>query len=174
MDYHIQIEAASLDVLAQPTPGVGLLHRTTEALGRPEILAPNVDVGLVASNGKGSDDHAFQEHMWVALQDVSIFEGPRLPLVGVDYEVLGLWTGLRDKGPLPRCWKPSSPQAAEVCPGDLVNDLRRGHGRKRFFGRNVTFVGDVRIPPRALWVFKPRREHGAIGRDKGLPLVARA
>ncbi len=32
MNHDIQIEAAPLDVLAQPPVGVGLLHRTAEAL----------------------------------------------------------------------------------------------------------------------------------------------
>ena len=51
MDDHVQIEAAALDVRAQPPVRMRFLHGAVEALRRAEVLAPDVDVGLVAADG---------------------------------------------------------------------------------------------------------------------------
>src|SRR5437867_7197876 len=173
MDDDIQVEAAPLDVLAQPASGVSFFHCPIEAMSRAEILAPNVNVGLVAPDRVGSDQHALEKCMRVALEDVSILESPRLPFVGVDDQILGLRTTLWDERPFSSCRKPGSAQTAKVGPRDLVYDLRRRH-RERLPGCGVTFVRDVSVPPGSPCVLEPRREHWSIGRDKGLRLVDQA
>src|SRR5207249_4975079 len=146
MDDDIQVEAAPLDVLAQPASGVSFFHCPIEAIGWPKILAPNVDVRLVAPDREGSDQHALQKCMRVALEDVSILESPRFPFVGVDDQILGFRAALWDERPFSSCRKSGSAQTAKVGPRDLVDDLRRRH-RERLPGCGVTFVCDVSVPP---------------------------
>src|ERR1700737_3936133 len=104
--------------------------------------------------------------MRIPLEDVSILEGPWLPLVSIDHQVLGLWAVLRDKRPLSRFWNPSPAPTAEVFPGDFFNDLRWRPRRKRFLGCDVTSARNVRLPLGTLCVFKPRGEHGPVCGNK--------
>src|SRR5206468_3377807 len=113
----------ALDVLAEPAPGVGFLHRTTEALGRSEVLAPDVHVGFVAADRKGGDDHALDERVGIALEDVPVLERSGLSLVCVDHQVLRLRASLGDERPFSRGWKSGPAQTAEVCTPHLVDDL---------------------------------------------------
>src|SRR5262245_10207200 len=114
MDDDIEIEAPSLNVLAKPAALVRFGHCPSEAFGRPEVLAAYIDVGFVAPNRVGSDDHAFKQRMRIALEDVSILEGSRFSLVGIDHEILGLRAGFRDEGPFSAGRKPRAAKAAEV------------------------------------------------------------
>ena len=127
MDDHVEVEAAALDVLSKPAIGVRFLHRATEALSRPEVFAPNVHVRLVAADRIGSDDHAFDQRVGVALENVSVLECARFSLVPVDDEILGFRTALGDEGPLSRGWESRAAQTAQVCAGHLVDDLSGCH-----------------------------------------------
>ncbi len=124
----------------------------------------------MAPDGIGRDHHAFQKGVGVALEDVSVLERARLPLVGVDHQILGLWAGLRDEGPLSRGRKSSPAQTAEVGPGDLVDDLRRRHREKRLPGRDVASSRDVGVPPRPVWILESGREHRSVSGHKRLRL----
>jgi len=46
MDDYVQVKAGPQDVLAKPPFTLGLLDGALQALGRPKIFAPNVDVAL--------------------------------------------------------------------------------------------------------------------------------
>src|SRR5207247_11405614 len=109
MDHDIQIEAAALDVPAEPALRVRFSDCTSEPFGRLEVLTSNVDVGFVAADRERGDDHAFEQRMRIPLEDVPILEGTGLAFVGVDHQILGLWTGLRTERPLSRRWKTGSP-----------------------------------------------------------------
>jgi hypothetical protein len=60
VDHHVQVKPGPLDILAEPALSVGLIYGALKALRRPEVLAPNVDIGLVTADGKSCDDHAFE------------------------------------------------------------------------------------------------------------------
>ena len=171
MDDDIEIEAPSLNVLAKPAALVRFGHRSSEAFGRPEVLAANIDVGFVAPNRVSGDDHAFEQRVRIALEDVSILEGSRFSLVGIDDEIPGLQAGFRDEGPFSAGWKPRAAQTAEVGPRDLVDDLRGRHRRERFPGGDITAVCDVGVPPRAARVPETRRDDGPVGGDEGVRLI---
>ena len=114
MDHDVQIEAASLNVLAKPAALVRFGHRTGEPFGRPEVLATNIDVGFVASSRGSSDDHAFEQGVRIALENVSILEGSWFPFVGIDDEVFGFRAAFRDERPFSAGRKPRAAQTAEV------------------------------------------------------------
>src|SRR5688572_5745314 len=131
MNHHIQIEASPLDVSAQPTAGIGFLHRTTEAMDRSEVLASNIDIRLMTPDRIRSDDHAFEKRMGIPLEDVSVLEGPRLSFVGVHHQIPGLRIRLRNEGPFSPRRNSSPAQTAEVCPVHFDMDWSRCHGDRR-------------------------------------------
>ena len=100
--------------------------------------------------------------MRVPLENVSVLEGSRLALVGIDHEIPGLRSGPGNEGPLLSGRKACAAQTAEVRTGDLVDDLRRRH-RQRLPGSGVPSAGDVRIQPGPVRILEPRRKHGAVG-----------
>src|SRR6516225_4153664 len=85
VDHDFQVKAGPLDVLAEPIPAIGLTDGALQALGRTEILAPNVNIGLVTADGMGRDDYAFEQGVRITLQDIAVFEGSGLALVSVDH-----------------------------------------------------------------------------------------
>src|SRR5438552_539897 len=74
VDDHIQIKAGSLNVLPKPVLAVGFIDGALQALRRPEIFAPNVDVRLMTADGVSGDDHTLEQSMRVPLQDVAILK----------------------------------------------------------------------------------------------------
>src|SRR5437867_12239691 len=112
--------------------------------------------------------------MRIALEDISIFEGPRLTLVAVHHQILGLGAVLWNEGPFSPRGKPRPAQTAEVSFQHRIGDLRRRHGRQRFPGCDITTIRHVRVPPCPLGVLQPGREDRAIRRNKWLRLSTRA
>ena len=166
MDDHVQVETGPLDVFAQPTLAVGLIDGPLQPLGRLEVLAPNVDIGLMTADGKGRDDHAFEQCVWIPLHDVAVLERTGLALVRVDHEVLWLGRFLGDEGPLPAGGKPGPTQSAQISFGDLVDHLFRGHGGERFPGRAISVVSNVILVPGPVGIFQSRGEHRPVGADE--------
>ena len=162
----IQIKAGPLDILAQPPLGIGLVQGALQALRRAEVLAPNVDVGLMAADGIGCDDHAFQQGVRVPLHDVAVLEGTGLTLVRVDHQVFGLGRFLGNKGPLPAGWKPGPAQTTQVGSGNLVDHLCRGHGSERFPGREISVISDVVLEPGPVRIFEAGGKHRPAGPDE--------
>ncbi len=173
MDDDVQIESAPLDVLAQPPVRIGFLHGAVEALRRAEVLAPDVHVGLVAANAVSGDDHALQQRMRVALEEIAILERPRFSFVGVHDQINRLCAVLRDERPLLRRRESGSAETAEIRARHLVDDLR-GRQRKRPLRCDVPSARDVRVPPRPVRVPQPCRDDWTSGRDERLGLATGA
>src|SRR4029450_5428571 len=116
---------------------VGLAHRRGEPAPGLDVLAADVDEGGRRADGARRDEHALDERVRVALEQVAILEGSRLALVGVDHQVDGAGVGLRDERPLGPRREPGAAEAAEVRALDLLQD-RGGLHRLRLRPRLVT------------------------------------
>src|SRR5262249_29710169 len=153
---HVQVKAGPLDVLAKPTLVIGLIYSALQPLGWPEVFAPNVDIGLMAADGIGCDDHAFKEGVRVPLQDVAVLKGPGLTLVRIDNEVLWFGRFLRNEGPLLTGGEPRPAQTAQLGFGNFVDDLCRGHGGESFSGLEISTISDVVFEPCSVWIAEAR------------------
>src|SRR2546430_14041645 len=104
---------------------VRLLDGGAEATPRLDVLAADVDEAERRADGARGDEHALDERVRVALEQVAVLERARLALVGVDDEVDGAGVGLRDEGPLHPRREAGAAEAAQVRLLDLVGDRRR-------------------------------------------------
>src|SRR5918994_1197543 len=96
----VQVEPGALDVAAQQPLVVGGVDRRLEPAARPAALAPQVDEGVAAADGVGGDDHALDQGVRVALEQLHVLEGAGLALVGVDHQVGRLAGPLGQEAPL--------------------------------------------------------------------------
>ena len=62
----------------------------------------------------GRDDHALEQRMRIALEDVAVLERPRLAFVGVHDQVHRLGAVLRDERPLLRRREAGPAETAEI------------------------------------------------------------
>src|SRR5918994_2118943 len=96
----VQVEPGALDVAAQQPLVVGGVDRRVQPAARPAALAPQVDEGVAAADGVGGDDHALDQGVRVALEQLHVLEGAGLALVGVDHQVGRLAGPLGQEAPL--------------------------------------------------------------------------
>src|SRR5215217_4776823 len=96
----VKVEAGALDVAAEQALVVGGVDRRLEPAAWPAALAPQVDEGVAAADGVGGDDHALDQGVRVALEQLHVLEGAGLALVGVDHQVGRLAGPLGQEPPL--------------------------------------------------------------------------
>ncbi len=85
----IEIDARSLDVLAEPTVLVGLFERRFETRhGLGQELSSNVVVTHRRAHGVTGNRHALNQRVRVVTQYLSVVTRARLTLVGVTNEIL--------------------------------------------------------------------------------------
>ncbi len=137
MDHDVEVEARALDVPAEQPRVVGFLHRAAEHLPRLHVLAPDVDEPDVRVDRPRRDDHALDQGVGIALEQVAVLERARLALVRVDHEVLRRGRALGDEAPLHAGGEGGAAEAAEVGLLDLLGD-RGGLHRERLGQRGVS------------------------------------
>src|SRR6266545_93363 len=87
VQHHLEVEAGALDVAADQAVAVGVGEGGLQAAAGEAALAAQVDEGGAAADRVGRDDHALDQRVRVALQQLHVLEGARLALVGVDHQV---------------------------------------------------------------------------------------
>src|SRR5215212_5660873 len=151
---HVQVEPGALDVAAQQPLVVGGVDRRLEPAARPAALAPQVDEGVAAADGVGGDDHALDQGVRVALEQLHVLEGAGLALVGVDHQVgrlagpLGQESPLhagREPGPAPAPQPGVLDQLDQVLGGLLEGGVQAGVAVQ--LPVPVDVVGPVVLPP---------------------------
>ena len=101
MQVAVKIPTGAAGVFADQAGGVGFVDRLLQGNGFVIELAANVNVGGVGAHGEGGEQAAFDQLMRVVAQNVAVFAGAGLALVGVDDEVMrAVADGLRHEGPL--------------------------------------------------------------------------
>src|SRR5215211_5135091 len=97
---HVQVEPRAFDVAAEQPLVVGGVQGRLEPAARPAALAAQVDEGVAAADGIRGDDHALDQGVRVALEQLHVLEGAGLALVGVDHQVGRLAGPLGQEAPL--------------------------------------------------------------------------
>ncbi len=92
------------------------------------VFSPAVDETLAGPHGVARNGHAFQDFMGVALHQVAVFDGARLPLVGVADDILGSHRQGPGERPLQAGGEPGPAPAPEPRGLDRLDDRFRGHG----------------------------------------------
>src|SRR5437773_3740979 len=125
-----------------------------------DVLTADVDERLLAPDGARGDQHAFDERVRVALEQVAVFEGPGLALVGVDHEVDRAGVVLRHERPFQPGGESGAAEAPKVRLLRLVGDRRRLHrpgllpggvtAGLAIHGQRVS-VGPVEVPSQDLF-----------------------
>src|SRR5512132_483458 len=123
---HVQVEPRALDVAAEQAPVVGGVERRLEPPARPAALAAQVDEGVAAADGVGGDDHALDQGVRVALEQLHVLEGARLALVGVDHQVGRLAGPLGQEPPLHAGGEPGPAPAPQPRVLDQLNQVLGG------------------------------------------------
>src|ERR1019366_6058771 len=82
---HIEVEAqaAPTDVVAEQAQTLGLLDSSAQALDGQRIFGAHIEVTFGSADGKGSDQHAFQHAVRIALEHAAVHECARIALVRV-------------------------------------------------------------------------------------------
>ena len=68
------------------------------------ILSTDIDIAFGGANGVGSDHHAFDYRMWIALNDGAIHVGPWVAFIGIADKVLQVTRRTAAKLPLQSGW----------------------------------------------------------------------
>src|SRR5262249_47227663 len=141
-----------VEAVAEVARLVRLAHRRGEPAPGPDVLAPDVDEGSRRMDRTRRDEHALDEGVRIALEEVAVLEGSRLALVGVDHQVDRAGVVLRDERPLGARRKPGAAEPAQVRALDLLENrgglhrLRLGPG---LVAARLAIDGNrVRVGPR--------------------------
>ena len=116
-----------VELRPQQAGRVGFPHGPAEAPPGLDVLAADVDEAEPRPDGAGRDEHALDEGVRIALEEVAILERSRLALVGIDHEVHGSGVVLGDERPLGARGKAGAAETAEVRLLDLLHDGRGVH-----------------------------------------------
>src|SRR5262249_31658555 len=154
------LEPRAQNARAQEALGLRCAYRLREDPPGLDVLPADVDEGGVAADRVGSDQHALDDRVGIALQDVAILEGPRLPLVGVDHQVDRARPLLRNEAPLRGRREPRASQAAEIRLLHLGRDALRAEGQGLLEG--------LVAPPRAVTRERSRFRLREVSRENGL------
>ena len=84
----LKAEFAAQNLVAQQAGGTRFFERRLEAVVGLEDFAVNVVVADRNAHRVGGDDHALDDNVRIELQDVAVFAGTGLPLVGIAHQVL--------------------------------------------------------------------------------------
>jgi hypothetical protein len=123
--------------------GVGLLDRAGEAAVGQVELAADVDEAVADAERVARDQHRFDQHVRVVLEDPAVLERARLALVGVGDEVVGLAVVGNDDLPLAAHREGGAAAALQARGGDFLGDVRRLHLAEHLGDRAVPAAGAV-------------------------------
>src|SRR6185295_135146 len=141
----IEAEAAPQNVLAEETPGTGLLHRLLEGPIPLVEFAPDIEEGEIRLDGVGREDDPLQDQVRILFDQETVLERAGLALIGVDAEVARLVFGLRQEAPFHPGREPGAAAAAQARRLHLLEQLR---GRELLQGTPQSLVasrGEVRV-----------------------------
>ena len=119
-------EVRPQDPLARVPARISLRESGVEDVGLLLVLAPDVDEGVVGPGGVGADQHALDQLVRIAVNQLAVLERPRLGLVGVAAQVLVDFAVGQEAGLLAHreAGAAAAPQAGEL---ELSDDLVRRH-----------------------------------------------
>ena len=120
VDPDVEIEAAAVDVLAQVSRRTGLGDRRLEDPVGLDVLEPEVEVRRPRPGGEAGDQDPLEQLMRVLLHQVTVVEGRRLALVGVDAHERFLPV-LRKERPFQTAREPCAAAAAKLRVLDQVD-----------------------------------------------------
>ena len=84
MHGHLQVVLRPEDALSEEAFSIGVIHGLLHPAGGLGVLTSDVDEGVVDLVGDGSDDHAFDQLVRVALEELAILKGAWFGFVTVD------------------------------------------------------------------------------------------
>ena len=160
----VEIEAGAENVTAQVSFAIGFGQGRFQPFDAENVFSTDVKVGYLGADGVGSERHAFQHHMRVALHDHPVLEGARLAFVGVAAEILGLVRILRHEAPLEAGREPGPAAALEVGVLDQLDQTVGAEFTQNLGQRLVPARGLVGLDPVGVGLFcvlqKDFLEHG--------------
>src|SRR5207247_8669112 len=83
MPVHVEVAPAAKNVFAEEASRIGIGKRSLHDFGKIPVLASDVDVTCVRSDGQPSNDHAFDHSMRIMLEDEPVFASSRFTLVAL-------------------------------------------------------------------------------------------
>ena len=90
------------------------------------VFGAHIDEAFAGPHSVGADDHPLDHQMRVALQERAVHEGPRVALVGIADDVLGLPAGCPHELPLAPSGEACTASSSQARIEDLLDDgLRR-------------------------------------------------
>ena len=104
----VKVKARTKDVLTQKSQLVGLIHSNLETINSQRILCTDVYKSLVGTNGLTTDNHGFDNRVWVTFDGRTVHVCTRVSLVSITYNVLGLSRSLHSSFPLDTCGESST------------------------------------------------------------------
>src|SRR5215218_6453076 len=128
VQHHVQVEPGALDVAAEQAAVVGGVDGGLQAAAGPAALAAQVDERGAAADRVGGHDHALDQRVRVAFQQLHVLEGARLALVGVDHQVGRLAGALGEEAPLHPRGEAGAAAAAQAGVLDQLDEVLRGLG----------------------------------------------
>src|SRR6516165_4648714 len=96
----IEAIAGAAGVFSDQPRGISLVDRCLQTLGLIIELAPNVDVAIVDTHPRRGEQTALDELMRFVAQDIAVFAGAWLTLIGIDDEIGRTVTFLGHERPL--------------------------------------------------------------------------
>ena len=78
MHDQVEVVARAVDVFAEVSGSVGLLHRSLEPTDDVQHFAAHVDEGVLGANGVAGDDHALDQGVRASHHQRNVFAGARL------------------------------------------------------------------------------------------------
>ena len=134
MPVNIEVIAAAENILAQEPACVGVGNRLLHDLQQIAVLATDVDVTGVRSDGDGGDHHAFDHSMRIVFEDQAVFAGAGFAFIPVAQDIF--WFGR-----LPGHERPLHPGAetraatpAQAGVFHLIDHSVRAHGQGLLHG----------------------------------------
>ncbi len=113
------------NILAQQSGGAGFGKRPIHDVDQVFVFAARIDVVRLRAERVGGDDHAFDQHVRIALHQVAIFESAGFGFVGVADYVLRLRRILGNESPLHPGRKT---RAAATAQADFLTSLMTSSG----------------------------------------------
>ena len=125
MDGHLQVVVRPEDPLAEIALLISLVDCLLHPAGWLGVLTPDVDEGVMDLIGDGGDDDSLDHLVGVPLQQLAVFECPRLRLVTVDNQIRGSRRG--EEAPLEAGREGRSTTSEQTGGLDLLNQLVTRH-----------------------------------------------
>src|SRR6185436_6846667 len=128
MEIDVKVVTAAENVFAEEILFASLLKRATENFRPFDEFTADVEVGQVNVVRIAGNDHPFEQLMRVLVNDLAVFECPRLGLVRVAYEVNRFAAFAVHERPFQPARKPRAAAAAQArIENFLANLLRAAH-----------------------------------------------